>query len=137
MEGDWAPLAEVAAACTDFGARLLVDEAHALGVVGPRGAGTCAAVGVRPDLVMGTFSKSLASCGGFLAGPQVVIDYLRIACRPLLFTAAGSPASLGAALAALEIARTDDARRGAVLVRARQLHAGLAALGYQVGREPQ
>ena len=69
MEGDWAPLAEIAALCTDFGARLLVDEAHALGVVGPRGAGTAAAMGVRPDLIMGTFSKSLASCGGFIAGP--------------------------------------------------------------------
>ena len=105
MEGDWAPLPEIKALCDDFGARLLVDEAHALGVVGPEGAGTAAATGVRPDLIMGTFSKSLASCGGFIAGPPEVIGFLRLFCRPLLFTASNVPASLGAALAAAKIAR--------------------------------
>ncbi|HEY3810016.1 MAG TPA: aminotransferase class I/II-fold pyridoxal phosphate-dependent enzyme, partial [Acidimicrobiales bacterium] len=82
MEGDWAPLPEISALCADFGARLLVDEAHALGVAGHEGAGTAAATGVRPDLIMGTFSKSLASCGGFIAGPRAVIEYLKITCRP-------------------------------------------------------
>ncbi len=91
MEGDVAPVAEIAEVCDTFGARFLVDEAHALGVLGPDGRGTAAAAGVTPDLLMGTFSKSLASCGGFIAGPQEVIDYLRVACRPLLFTAAGRP----------------------------------------------
>ena len=92
MEGDWAPLTDIAAPCRAFGARLLVDEAHALGVVGPRGAGTAMHLGVRPDLVMGTFSKSLASCGGFIAGPGAVIDYLKVTCRPLMFTAIGRAA---------------------------------------------
>ena len=97
MEGDWAPLAEIRGLCDEYDARLLVDEAHALGVVGPHGAGTSAATGVRADLIMGTFSKSLASCGGFIAGPADVIGFLRLFCRPILFTASNVPASLGAA----------------------------------------
>jgi 8-amino-7-oxononanoate synthase len=132
MEGDWAPLADIAALCQDFGARLLVDEAHALGVVGPRGAGSAAATGVRPDLVMGTFSKALASCGGFVAGPRQVIDYLKVTCRPLMFTASGVPASLAAALEAARIAQVEDWRREAVRARDEQLRAGLAELGYPV-----
>ncbi len=124
MEGDRAPVAEIAAVCADSGARLLVDEAHALGVLGPQGAGAAAAEGIQPDLVMGTFSKSLASCGGFIAGPQAVIDYLRVACRPLLFTASGVPAALGAALAAARIARQEPERREAVLTRAGRAASG-------------
>jgi 8-amino-7-oxononanoate synthase len=137
MEGDLAPLAALGEVCRDFGARFLVDEAHAIGVLGPDGRGAAAAAGVTPDLVMGTFSKSLASCGGFVAGPTAVIDYLRIACRVMLFTAAGVPAALGAALAAVRIAQSDADRRALVLERARQLHAGLAALDYQVGPVPE
>jgi 8-amino-7-oxononanoate synthase len=82
---------------------------------------------------MGTFSKSLASCGGFVAGPADVIGYLRLFCRPLLFTASNVPASLGAALAAARIAREEDWRREAVLSLADRLRTGLAELGYQVG----
>jgi 8-amino-7-oxononanoate synthase len=133
MEGDVAPLADIAAVCRDFGARLLVDEAHALGVIGPAGAGAAAAAGIRPDLVMGTFSKSLASCGGFVAGPREVIDYLKVTCRPLVFTASGVPAALGAAVASVGIARREDWRREAVTARSTQLRDGLVALGYDVG----
>jgi 8-amino-7-oxononanoate synthase len=132
MDGDWAPLPEVADLCRDFGARLLVDEAHAIGVVGPGGAGTAAATGVRPDLVMGTFSKSLASCGGFVVGPRALIDYLKITCRPLMFTASGVPAALAAALTAARIAREEDWRREAVMARAERLRIGLRHLGYHV-----
>jgi 8-amino-7-oxononanoate synthase len=132
MDGDWAPLGDIAILCREYGARLLVDEAHALGVVGPRGAGTAAATAVRPDLVMGTFSKALASCGGFVAGPRQVIDYLKITCRPLMFTASGVPASLAAALESARIAQVEDWRRQTVLARAEQLRAGLAELGFQV-----
>jgi 8-amino-7-oxononanoate synthase len=135
MEGDWAPLAELRELCDAYQARLLVDEAHALGVVGPHGAGTAVATGVRPDLVMGTFSKSLASCGGFIAGPADVIAFLRLFCRPLLFTASNVPASLGAALAAAKIAREEDWRREAVLAHAKRLRRGLAELGYKVGAD--
>jgi 8-amino-7-oxononanoate synthase len=137
MEGDRAPVAEIAAVCTEAGARLLVDEAHALGVLGPQGAGASAAEDVQPDLLMGTFSKSLASCGGFIAGPSAVIDYLRITCRPLLFTASGVPAALGAALAATRIARQDSERRETVLARATELHRGLLDLGFAVGPAPE
>jgi 8-amino-7-oxononanoate synthase len=134
MEGDWAPLVEIAAACQAHGARVLVDEAHALGVVGKRGAGTASALGVRPDLLMGTFSKSLASCGGFVAGPQSVIDYLKVACRPLLFSAAGVPAALAAALEASRIAQAENWRREAVIALSERLRRGLAQLGFDVGR---
>jgi 8-amino-7-oxononanoate synthase len=133
MEGDLAPVAPIAETCAAAGARLLVDEAHALGVLGPAGAGAAAAVDVRPDLVMGTFSKSLASCGGFVVGPQAMVDFLRVTCRPFLFTASGVPAALGAALAAARIARGEDWRRQAVVERAGQLRNGLADLGYRVG----
>ncbi len=97
----------------------MVDEAHGAGVLGARGAGASELLGVedRVDLRMGTFSKSLAACGGFVAGPAEVIDYLRISSRAFLFTASAVPAALGAALAALRIIRSVGgpaaARRGA------------------------
>jgi 8-amino-7-oxononanoate synthase len=133
MDGDWAPLPEIKAVCELYEARLLVDEAHALGVVGPSGAGTAAATGIQADLVMGTFSKSLASCGGFIAGSDDVISFMRLFCRPLLFTASNVPASLGAALAAAKIARAEDWRREAVLSLADRLRTGLAELGFYSG----
>jgi 8-amino-7-oxononanoate synthase len=133
MEGDRAPLVEIADLCRAFGARLLVDEAHALGVVGPSGSGTAQEAGVEADLVMGTFSKSLASCGGFIAGSRAMVDFLQITCRPLMFTASGVPAALAAALAAVRIARDEDWRREAVMARAVQLRRGLRDLGYDAG----
>jgi 8-amino-7-oxononanoate synthase len=133
MEGDRAPLVEIADLCRAFGARLLVDEAHALGVVGPSGSGTAREAGVDADLVMGTFSKSLASCGGFIAGSRAMVDFLQITCRPLMFTASGVPAALAAALAAVRIARDEDWRREAVMARAVQLRRGLRDLGYDAG----
>jgi 8-amino-7-oxononanoate synthase len=84
---------------------------------------------------MATFSKALASCGGFIAGPQSVIDYLKVSSRPLMFTASGVPAALGAALAAARIAQVEEWRRQAVRARAEQLRAGLAQLGYQVAEK--
>jgi 8-amino-7-oxononanoate synthase len=136
MEGDVAPLPEIAELCARHGARLMVDEAHAVGVLGARGAGTTELLGVedRVDLRMGTFSKSLASCGGFIAGPTEVIEYLRIASRPFLFTAAAVPAAVGAALAAARICRSDEGPGmfARVLDNARYLHAGLADLGFHV-----
>src|ERR1700761_2700710 len=109
MEGDLAPLPKIVELTKAHGARLMVDEAHAAGVLGARGAGTAELLGVadRVDLRMGTFSKSLASCGGFVAGSSEVIEYLRLYSRPFLFTASAVPASLGAALAALRVVRSD------------------------------
>src|SRR6202045_4863714 len=109
MEGDIAPLTDICDLCERYGARLMVDEAHGAGVLGARGAGTAELLGVadRVDLRVGTFSKSLASCGGLLAGPHEVIDYLRISSRAFLFTASGVPAAVGAALAALRVLRSE------------------------------
>jgi 8-amino-7-oxononanoate synthase len=136
MEGDVAPLPEIADLCARYGARLMVDEAHALGVLGARGAGTSELLGVedRVDLRMATFSKSLASCGGVIAGPADVVEFLRIQSRPFMFTASGVPAAVGAALAAVRICRSDEGRElfAKVLDNARHLHAGLSALGLRV-----
>jgi 8-amino-7-oxononanoate synthase len=136
MEGDVAPLPEIADLCSNYGARLMVDEAHALGVLGARGAGTCELFGVedRVDLRMATFSKSLASCGGVIAGPADVVEFLRIQSRPFMFTAAAVPAAIGATLAAVRICRSEEGRQlfTRVLDNARYLHAGLSQLGFQV-----
>jgi 8-amino-7-oxononanoate synthase len=136
MEGDIAPLVEIAELCKRYGARLMVDEAHAAGVLGARGAGTCELLGVEDqvDLRMGTFSKSLASCGGFVAGDTEVIEFLRIQSRAFLFTASGVPAAVGAALAALRVIRSDEGREllAAVLANGRRLNRGLHELGFSV-----
>jgi 8-amino-7-oxononanoate synthase len=109
MEGDVPDLPSIVELCQRFGARLLVDEAHGVGVLGARGAGACELFGLEEavDLRMGTFSKSLASCGGFIAGPAEVIEYLRIASRSFIFSASAVPAALGAALEALRVIRSD------------------------------
>jgi 8-amino-7-oxononanoate synthase len=136
MEGDVAPLREITALCRRFGARLMVDEAHAAGVLGVRGAGTAELLGVESDvdLRMGTFSKSLASCGGFVAGDAEVIEFLKVQSRAFLFTASGVPAAVGAALAALRVIRSEEGREllARVLVNAHQLNRGLHELGFDV-----
>jgi 8-amino-7-oxononanoate synthase len=114
----------------------MVDEAHGAGVLGSLGAGTAELLGVadRVDLRMGTFSKSLAANGGFLAGPAEVIEYLRIASRAFLFTASAVPAALGATLAALRVLRSEDGPPllAAVLDNAWRLRDGLHDLGFAV-----
>ncbi len=138
MEGDVAPLVDIVELCERYGARLMVDEAHGAGVLGARGAGASELLGVegRVDLRMGTFSKSLAACGGFVAGPADVIDYLRISSRAFLFTASAVPAALGAALSALRIIRSPEGQAllAEVLDNARYLADGLTTLGYRTLR---
>jgi 8-amino-7-oxononanoate synthase len=138
MEGDVAPLPLICDLCAEHGARLMVDEAHAAGVLGPRGAGASELLGVedRVDLRMGTFSKSLASCGGFVAGPAEVVEFLRIQSRAFLFTAAPVPAAVGAALAALRVVRSDEGVQlmARVLGNARYWSDGLAERGFKVVR---
>jgi 8-amino-7-oxononanoate synthase len=140
MEGDVAPLPQIVELCRAHGARLMVDEAHGAGVLGARGAGTAELFGVEAqvDLRMGTFSKSLASCGGFIAGSHEVVDFLRIQSRAFLFTAAAVPAAVGAALAALRVIRSADGPPlfARVLENAAYLNDGLRALGLRVV-EPQ
>jgi 8-amino-7-oxononanoate synthase len=136
MEGDVCDLPPIVELCRRHGARLMVDEAHGVGVLGARGAGACEAFGLEDevDLRMGTFSKSLASCGGFIAGPADVIDFLRIQSRAFLFTAAAVPAAVGAALAAVRICRSPEGPElfARVLDNARYLNRGLHELGFTV-----
>jgi len=136
MEGDVAPLPAICELCERHGARLMVDEAHGAGVLGARGAGTAELFGVedRVDLRMGTFSKSLASCGGFIAGSADVIDYLRLHSRAFLFTASAVPAAIGAALAALRIVRSPEGPElmALVLANAHYLRDGFKNLGFKV-----
>jgi len=136
MEGDVAPLPEIVELTGRYGARLMVDEAHALGVLGPRGAGTCELFGLEDqvDLRMATFSKSLASCGGLIAGPPDVIEFLRYQARSFMFTASAVPAAVGAALAAVRICRSREGHElfARVLDNAAYLHRGLSQLGLRV-----
>ncbi|HEX3174029.1 MAG TPA: aminotransferase class I/II-fold pyridoxal phosphate-dependent enzyme [Solirubrobacterales bacterium] len=135
MEGDVCDLPRIVELCQAYGARLMVDEAHGAGVLGARGAGAAELFGLENevDLRMGTFSKSLASCGGFIAGPADVIEYLRIASRSFVFSASAVPAAVGAALAALRVVRSDGPRLfEALLGNAQYLREGLRALGLQV-----
>ena len=135
MEGDVCDLPRIVELCQAHGARLMVDEAHGAGVLGARGAGACELFGLEDevDLRMGTFSKSLASCGGFIAGPADVIEYLRIASRSFIFSASAVPAAVGAALAALRVIRSRRAAavRG-LLDNAEYLREGLRHLGLRV-----
>jgi 8-amino-7-oxononanoate synthase len=135
MEGDLCNLPAIVELCERYGARLMVDEAHAVGVLGARGAGTAELFGLedRIDLRMGTFSKSLASCGGFIAGPTEVVEYLRIASRPFIFTASAVPAAVGAALGALRIIRSEGPELMARLLdNATYLRHGFRDLGLVV-----
>jgi 8-amino-7-oxononanoate synthase len=105
MEGDVANLPEIVRLAREYNANIMVDEAHGLGVLGRQGRGACDHFRLLPevDLVMGTFSKSLASIGGFIAASQPVIDHLRYTSRPYIFSASNTPAATAAANAALDI----------------------------------
>jgi 8-amino-7-oxononanoate synthase len=130
MMGDLAPLPEIRALADQYGARLMVDEAHGVGVLGKTGRGAAEHCGIHPDLVMGTFSKSFASLGGFIAGPAKVIDFMRHHARSLIFSASITPASAAAALAALDLIETQPEMRRRVLQLAHRVRTGLAALGF-------
>jgi 8-amino-7-oxononanoate synthase len=135
MEGDVCDLPRIVELCRVYGARLMVDEAHGAGVLGARGAGASELFGLEHevDLRMGTFSKSLASCGGFVVGPADVIEYLRIASRSFVFSASAVPAAVGAALAALRVIRAEGPRLFAALLdNAEYLREGLRGLGLKV-----
>lgn len=113
MEGDLAKLPEIVELKKKYNCSLMVDEAHGLGVFGKEGRGVCDHFGVTDDvdLIMGTFSKSLASVGGFIAGDKDTINYIRHNCRTYIFSANDSPASTAAAMEALHIIRTEPQRQ--------------------------
>jgi 8-amino-7-oxononanoate synthase len=135
MEGDIAPLPEIVAASKEFGARVMVDDAHGLGVLGPTGAGTLEHFGLTQevDLVMGTFSKSLASLGGFIAGDERVISYIKHHSRALIFSAAMPPASIAAVLAAIEVILTEPEIRENLWRNTAFLKDAIISLGFDIG----
>jgi 8-amino-7-oxononanoate synthase len=134
MEGDIADLRGIMRVAKPYGARVYVDEAHGIGVLGPTGAGAAEHLGVLDDvdIIMGTFSKSLASVGGFIAGPREVVDYLKHTARPFVFSASLPAASVAAVAAALQIMKKEPERRQHVLCIARALREELRARGFNV-----
>ncbi|MFI7359928.1 aminotransferase class I/II-fold pyridoxal phosphate-dependent enzyme [Streptomyces avidinii] len=133
VDGDVCKLPDLMKLADRYGAHVVVDSSHDLGVLGPNGAGAADHFGLRPLLITSALSKSLASVGGVIAGPADVIHYLRHHARTSLFTAAASPANVAAALAALDILQTEPEHGARVLDLAEQLHNGLRALGYDTG----
>jgi len=134
MDGDVARLPELAEIARQYDAMLMVDEAHATGVVGPTGGGALEAADLAGSayLVMGTLSKAIGGSGGFVAGAGEVIELLRNRARTYIFDTAPTPSSAGAALEALEIMKAEPKRRLTTLHHAAKLADGLAALGWQI-----
>jgi 8-amino-7-oxononanoate synthase len=134
MGGDIAPLPEIVPLCQKYGARLMVDDAHSIGVLGG-GRGTAAHFGLtdQVDLVMGTFSKSFASLGGFIAGAEAVIHYIQHHARSLIFSASMPPANTAAALAALEVMQEEPERIERVNQIGERVRTELSQLGFNVG----
>jgi 8-amino-7-oxononanoate synthase len=135
MEGDVADLPALLRVTQKYGAALAVDDAHSIGVLGPKGDGTAAHFGVTDevDLIVGTFSKSLASIGGFAAGTENIIHYLKHHSRPLIFTAALPPSNTAGVLAALHVLQREPERRDALWANTRLLQDGLRSLGFEIG----
>jgi 8-amino-7-oxononanoate synthase len=132
MDGDLAPVADLAELARRYDAGLLVDEAHALGVLGPSGRGVCAAVGVVPDLIVGTLGKSFGVAGAFVAGSEPVISLIQNRARSFVYSTAPSPILVRAALAALPLVQRADQARERLLEHAGRLRRGLRALGLEV-----
>ena len=135
--GDRAPMKEIAEIKERFGARLLVDEAHSLGVFGERGCGVAEEQGVldKVDFTVGTFSKSLGAMGGFCASQHDVLGLFRYVSRPFMFTASPSPAVMATTREALKKLRTRPELRETLWSNARQLYDGLHNLGLELGPE--
>ena len=135
MEGDIAPLPEIVAAAEEFDAAVMVDDAHGIGVLGPTGRGTAEHFRLERDvdLIMGTFSKSMASVGGFIAGDAGVIDYIKHRARTMIFSAAPPPASVAAALATVEVMEREPERRARLWENTRFFAEGLRSLGLNTG----
>jgi 8-amino-7-oxononanoate synthase len=135
MEGDLANLPEIVKLCKQYGARIMVDDAHGVGVMGKNGRGTCEHFGLvdEVDLIMTTFSKSFASLGGFVAGNSKIIQYIKHMARALIFSASITPASLGSARKALEIIKNEPQRRERLWEITRIMNSELTKMGYHTG----
>jgi 8-amino-7-oxononanoate synthase len=136
ISGDVAPLADIAAACREAGAVLLVDEAHSFGAFGANGLGCAEAQGAldRVDFIVGTFSKALGGVGGFCVSNHEALKLLHWAARPYVFTASGSPATIACVRAALRILRRDVELRDRLWQNIRRVRDGLQRAGFAVGR---
>jgi 8-amino-7-oxononanoate synthase len=135
MEGDIIPLPELCRLAQQYGMAVMVDDAHATGVLGEKGAGTASHFGLTDQvhIIMGTFSKSLASLGGFIASDAATIEYLRHHSRPLIFSASMSPANAAAVLAALEIMQSEPERMTQLWSNTLKMKEGLLSLGFNLG----
>ncbi|MHA7817965.1 MAG: serine palmitoyltransferase [Pseudohaliea sp.] len=138
MLGDIAPLSEIAELKREYGAMLLVDEAHSLGVLGERGRGAAEAAGVEDavDFTVGTFSKSLGGIGGFCVSPHPELEDVRYCIRAYIFTASSTPSVVASTRRALQILRDEPELRERLWDNARRLYDGLKALGLAVGPVP-
>lgn len=135
MEGDIADLVPISELAERYGANLMVDEAHSLGVLGDRGAGAAAHFGLtsKTDFIMGTFSKSLASVGGFIAADEPLIHYLKHKSRALIFSASLPPASTASVLAAIKIMEEEPERIAKLWENTHYMMAEFKAMGYDTG----
>jgi 8-amino-7-oxononanoate synthase len=135
MEGDIANLPKIVEIADKYDADVMVDDAHSIGVLGPNGDGTAAHFGLneRVSLIMGTFSKSLASVGGFIAGDDDTLHFLKHHSRSLIFSASPPPASVASVLKALEILQREPERRHRLWANTRRLMDGLKELGFNTG----
>ncbi len=132
MDGDLAPIADLDGLARTFDAALLVDEAHALGVLGPEGRGACAAAGVEPTVLVGTLGKSFGVAGAFVASSASIASFIRNRARSFVFSTAPPPMLARASVAALRIVRGSDDARSRLLAHARRLRKELASLGFDV-----
>jgi 8-amino-7-oxononanoate synthase len=135
MEGDIVKLPEIVKLANEFGANIFVDDAHSLGVLGEKGAGTASHFNIENevDMIMGTFSKSLASLGGFIASDEMTIDYIRHRARSLLFSASMSPASVASVIAALDIIQSDPGIIDSLWKNTRYAKKLLVEKGFDIG----
>jgi len=135
MEGDLANLPEIIELTKKYDAKIMVDDAHGIGVMGKNGRGTAEHFGVEEDidLIMGTFSKSIASLGGFVAGEDKVISYIKHFARSLIFSASITPASVATALATIDIIETEPERREKLWNITKKMKSGFQAMGYDTG----
>jgi 7-keto-8-aminopelargonate synthetase-like enzyme len=135
MEGDIVKLPEIIDLADEFGANIMVDDAHSLGVIGVNGAGTSSHFGLTDDvdLIMGTFSKSLASLGGFIAADYETIDYLKHRARSLMFSASMPPAAVASVIAALDIIESEPERIAKLWENTNYAHKLLVDEGFDLG----
>ncbi len=135
MEGDIAPLPDIVRICKKYGARLMVDDAHGIGVLGKTGRGTAEHFGLEKDvdIIMGTYSKSLASIGGFAAASEEVIHYMKHNSRPLIFSASPPPASVASVMAALDIIDQEPERRERLWHNTHKMMKAFRQMGFDTG----